>query len=225
MCGRYTIRFPDRFDARLFGVGEWPDLGPRFNIAPGQDVPLVRVGPLGREVVMARWGLVPGWAKDAGIGEKLANARGETLAEKPSFRGPWKSHRGLLPADGFYEWQKSPGVTGKQPWFIRRADDAPFALGALWETWRTPDGDALVSCTVITTEPNELMRPIHDRMPVIVPREGWTRWLGDGAARGTPPPADLVAPCPAGELRAHRVSTYVNATSRDDAPCVEPLAE
>ena len=225
MCGRYTIRFPERFDAGLFGVADWPDLAPRFNIAPGTDVPLVRIGSAGREGTMARWGLVPSWAKDASIGDRLANARGETLAEKPSFRGAWKARRGLLPADGFYEWQKVAGVKGKQPWFIHLPGDEPFALGAIWETWRTPDGDSLLSCAAITTSPNDLMRPIHDRMPVLVPRASWSAWLGEGAGTGALAPVDLVGPYPAGEMRARRVSTYVNAVSRDDARCVEPLPD
>lgn len=225
MCGRYTIRFPDRFDTRLFGVIEWPALGPRFNIAPGHEVPLIRLGPAGREAVLARWGLVPSWAKDPAIGDRLANARGETLAEKPSFRSAWKSRRGLLPADGFYEWQKVAGATTKQPWLIGMANDAPFALGALWETWRAPTGDSLVSVTVITTGPNELMRTIHERMPLIVPRTSWTEWLGEGASTGTPAPAELVMPYSAGEMRATRVSTYLNAVGRDDERCAEPLAD
>ena len=229
MCGRYTIRFPARMDAELFGVREWPLLPARFNIGPSSMVPLVRQDDGERDVVMARWGLIPAWAKDPAIGNKLANARGETLLEKPSFRSAWKARRGLLPADGFYEWQKVPGTATKQPWLLTLAGDAPFALGALWETWRAPDGESLVTCAVITTASNELMAPIHERMPVIVPRAEWSEWLGErvgervGAAAGAPPAA-LVASYPANEMRAVRVSTYVNAVSRDDARCVEPLS-
>lgn len=227
MCGRYTIRFPARFDAALFGVREWPALSPRFNIAPGTAVPLIRLDAGRRELTSARWGLIPSWARDATIGSKLTNARAETLAEKPSFRTAWKLRRALLPADGFYEWQNVAGSPTKRPWFIAMADDAPFALGALWEDWRSPDGAALVSCTVITTESNALMRQIHHRMPVIVPRASWGEWLGDspGASQGAAPPTELLASYPEREMRAVRVSTYVNAVMRDDARCVLPVVD
>ena len=172
---------------------------------------------------MARWGLIPSWAKDPAIGNKLANARGETLAEKPSFRSAWATRRGLLPADGFYEWQKIAGAKAKQPWFITLVDDAPFAIGAIWETWRAPEGDPLLTCSVITVASNVLRAPIHARMPVIVPRASWARWLGDGDSRAGVPPSPLVASYPADEMTAWRVSTLVNAPSRDEAQCVVPL--
>ncbi|MBI3792603.1 MAG: SOS response-associated peptidase [Gemmatimonadetes bacterium] len=223
MCGRYTIRHPQRLDPALFGAEGVGVPVARYNIAPGQAVPLVRSVGGSRALTMAQWGLIPSWAKDPAIGGKLANARGETLAEKPSFRSAWKARRGLMPADGFYEWQKVPGARSKQPWFIAMADDAPFALGALWETWREPDGAHRVTCCVITTEPNDVMRPIHERMPVIVPRDGWARWLGE--AGGVSPPDDLLAPYDASPMRAWPVSTMVNAPTRDDPRMVEPLAE
>ena len=220
MCGRYTLRHPQRLDPSVFGVGAWPVLTPRHNIAPGQEVLIVRAVGGTRAATMARWGLVPSWAKDPAIGDRLANARGETLGEKPSFRSAWKSRRALMPADGFYEWQKVSGSKTKQPWFISMTTGEPFALGALWESWRSPEGSPLTSCCVITTEPNALMATIHERMPVIVPQASWDRWLGEAVAA---PPADLLGAYAADAMIAWHVSTLVNAPGREDPRLVEPL--
>jgi putative SOS response-associated peptidase YedK len=220
MCGRYTIRHPQRLDAALLGADPLPGLVPRYNVAPGTAVPLLRSVDGSRAVAAATWGLIPAWAKDPAIGAKLANARGETVAEKPSFRSAWKARRGLMLADAFYEWQAVPGQKRKQPWCIAMADDAPFGLGALWESWRAPDGTWRLTCCVITTSPNDVMAPIHERMPVIVPRDQWARWLGEA---GGAPPAELVAPYAASPMRAWPVSTAVNAPTRDDATLVAPL--
>ena len=223
MCGRYTVRHPQRLDLSLLGIDDLPPMTPRFNIAPGQNVLVVREVAGERTAGWARWGLIPSWAKDPAIGDRLANARGETLAEKPSFRSAWKARRTLMPADGLYEWQKVPGTTRKQPWFISLVDDEPFALGALWESWRAPDGTNVTSCCVITTEPNHVMRPIHERMPVIVPAASWSAWL-DGDATAAPP-TELLRPFASGPMRAWPVSTMVNAPSRDDPRMVEPLLD
>ena len=224
MCGRYTLRHPQRLDPAVFGVDSWPALVPRHNIAPGTAVLLVRSVDGTRAATMAQWGLIPSWAKDPSIGDRLANARGETLAEKPSFRASWKTRRALMPADGFFEWQKLAGAKPKQPWYITMADEAPFALGALWESWRSTEGATVLSCCVITTEPNALMQPIHERMPVIVPREGWARWLGGAGVQERAPPRELLAPYPAEGMTAWKVSPLVNAPGREDARVVEPLA-
>lgn len=217
MCGRFTLTDPTRLDAEAIGAALVPALVPRFNIAPTQPVPLLRQAAAGgREVILARWGLIPAWAKDASIGNKLANARGETLAEKPSFRTAWKRRRGVVLADGFYEWQPLPGERVKQPWWIHRRDGAPFAFGALWETWQPPEGgDPVVSCTLVTTTPNALMAPIHDRMPVILTWPEVSRWLESPA-----PPQDLVCPCDPDPWEGVRVSTRVNRPAYDAPDCV-----
>lgn len=222
MCGRFTLTDPSRLDAEAIGAAlltpALPHVAPRYNIAPSQSVLLVRQREdgAGREVVLARWGLIPSWAKDPAIGNRLANARGETLAEKPSFRTAWKRRRGLVLADGFYEWQVVPGQTVKQPWWIHRKDGAPFAFGALWETWHPPEGgEAVVSCTLVTTEPNALMAPIHDRMPVILSWSEGGRWLSSPS-----PPSDLVRPCAPDPWEGVRVSTRVNRPSHDSPDCV-----
>lgn len=225
MCGRYTLRRPQRIDPKLLGVDELPALDPRFNIAPGEDILLVRARDGAREASMVRWGLVPSWAKDPSIGNRMANARAESLAEKPSFRNAWKSRRGLVLADGFYEWRATPGAKRKQPYFISMRDDAPFAFGALWEAWkpREGDGDWMITCSLITTEPNPLMAEIHDRMPVIVAPQHYARWLGEDGGKGSPP-AELLRPYDALFMRAHPVSTRVNAPTNDDESCIAPLA-
>lgn len=222
MCGRYTLRHPLRLDPALFGVASFPPMPPRYNIAPGQEVLVVRAVDGTRAAGAARWGLVPSWATDPAIGHKLANARGETVAEKPSFRSAWKMRRALLPADGYYEWQILPGVKAKQPWFITLAGDTPFAMGALWESWRAPDGTTVVTTTVITTEANAATSHIHHRMPVIVPQREWARWLG--AEHGTAAlSAELLRPWEGDSMRTVRVSPWVNAPAHDDPRCVEPL--
>jgi putative SOS response-associated peptidase YedK len=168
---------------------------------------------------MAKWGLIPAWAKDASIGNKLANARGETLGEKPSFRTAWKRRRGVVLADGFYEWQTVPGQKVKQPCWIHRRDGAPFALGALWETWQATPSDApIVSCTLVTTAPNALMQLFHDRMPVILTWFEAEAWLGRAI-----PPEELVRPCDPEPWEAVPVSTRVNSPSHDAPDCVTPV--
>lgn len=197
-----------------------PNLPPRYNICPTQDVPVVRAGAnAGRELVMMRWGLVPAWSKDAAIGSRMINARAETVAEKPSFRDPYKSRRCLIPADGFYEWRKSEGGA-KQPYRMTLAGGAPLAMAGLWEHWeKAPDATALETCTIITTAANASVRPIHHRMPVILKAAAHDAWL-DAA---TPPDALSALLCPYdGALEAHAVSTRVNNPRHDDAACLEP---
>lgn len=214
MCGRYTIRRHQKELAERFGVTELFeefDERPRFNVAPTQLVPVVVAGEAGDRALRGmRWGFTPSWSKDGRPGP--INARGETVASKPMFRAAYKRRRCLLPADGFYEWQARPGGGPKQPWYITRTDGDLFAFAGLWEHW---DGDGdVVSCLIITTTPNELMRPIHDRMPVIVAPGDYGAWLGGDA------PGELLRPFPAGSLEARRVSTYVNSPRHDDERCV-----
>jgi len=219
MCGRYTITVSGRLLAELFELGSEPRFAPRYNVAPTQHVPVVRLSADGqREWVEARWGLVPAWAKDESIGARMINARGETLTEKPSFRNAVRRRRCLIPADGFYEWRREGA--GKQPYLIRFSDGRPFAFAGLWEAWRAPGAEPLVSCTIVTTNPNEVVAPLHDRMPVILPRDLHREWLGPGEL-----PAQrllgLIAPHPAGDMEAFPVSRRVNNPGADDPACLE----
>jgi putative SOS response-associated peptidase YedK len=226
MCGRYGFGNPARLAELPLGVdlaASLPDLQPRWNITPSQGVVLVRETSAGREATMARWGLVPFWADDPSIGNRLANARGDTIAVKPSFRAAFARRRGLMPADLFYEWQVIDGAKAKQPWCIRLPGDEPFAMAAIWESWTpkgNPEASPLVTCCAITTEPNDTMRPIHDRMPVILPPADYDTWLDPSAS-----PAvlqRLLRPYP-GAMHAYRVSRLVNAPAHDSADCAAPV--
>lgn len=222
MCGRFLLSDPETVIRELFGVDPPPGLRPRYNIAPSQEVPILRrTGPgRGPEIALLRWGLVPSWAKDPSIGNRLINARAETAAAKPSFRSALRRRRCLVPADGFYEWQRVNGR--KQPWLIRRRGGGGFALGGLWETWQGPSGP-LETFTILTTRPNEVVAPLHDRMPVIVPPEAFQLWLDPGAQDPQALTA-LLGPAPAGELEAYPVSTLVNSPANDDPRCMEALS-
>ena len=224
MCGRYGFGSPARLGELPFGV-ELPDFAPRFNVTPTSGVPLVFQEGSDREAAIARWGLVPFWADDPSIGNRLANARGDTVHEKPSFRAAFKARRGLMPAEFFYEWQAVEGQKIKQPWCIAVGDVEPFAFAAIWERWRPkdePDAEPLTSCAIITTEANEIMRPIHDRMPVIVKPADYERWLdprttADGARA-------MIRPYE-GEMRRWKVSTRVNSGKVDEETLVEPVEQ
>jgi len=219
MCGRYELHTHPAAIALAFGLLERPDARPRYNIAPTQQVPVVRQRADGtREWVEMRWGLVPRWAKDPSIGVKMINARAETIAEKPSFRTAFRHHRCLIPADGFYEWKVTAG--GKQPVHVGRKDGAPFGFAGLFERWLAADGAVLDTCTILTTTANDLLRPIHQRMPVIVGPENYARWL-DAANLDV---ADLFAPFPSSAMAWHPVSTRVNAVRNDDAALIAPVA-
>ncbi len=218
MCGRYELHAQPAAIALAFGLPAPPSLAPRYNIAPMQDVPIVRVNARGqRELVLVRWGLVPRWAQDPSVGSHMINARGETLKDKPSFRTAYRRHRCLLPASGFYEWMPRDG--GKQPVHVAMKDGAPFALAGLAERWLQPDGEPLDTCTIVTTDANELLKPVHDRMPLIVPPDGYARWLDPAVAD----PSDLIAPYPSDAMRYIPVSTNVNSVRHDDASLIEPV--
>jgi putative SOS response-associated peptidase YedK len=180
MCGRYTLSVSPRKLASRFNVPQLPELpfdGQLYNIAPSQQMPIVRQGLDDREMVLARWGLIPTWAKDAKIGNSLINARADTVAEKPAFRSAFKRRRCLVAADGFFEWQATGGKV-KQPYFISLKDKEPFGFAGLWEQWdKSEDGKTVESFSIITTEPNELMAPIHNRMPVIIGTQDYSTWL------------------------------------------------
>jgi putative SOS response-associated peptidase YedK len=222
MCGRYELHSHPAAIALAFGLAHPPDVHPRYNIAPTTDVPIVRVNAEGRrELVRMRWGLVPRWARDPSIGARMINARGETIADKPSFRMPYRRHRCLLPANGFYEW-KAPGAGAgeharKLPLHIGMADGSVFGLAGLYERWRGDDDTVLDTCTIVTTEANALVRPVHDRMPLIVAPEHYARWLDPGNADV----ADLIVPYPATAMACYPISARVNSVRHDDASLLE----
>ncbi len=222
MCGRFTLTVSARVLAELFDVPEIAEFAPRYNIAPTQQVLVVRAGDDGggTEVVPIRWGLVPSWAKDLSIGSRMINARGETVASKPAFRSAVKHRRCLIPADGFFEWKKL-GTT-KQPYLIRFADKRPLAFAGLWERWRQPDSEPVDSCTIITTSPNDLLAEIHDRMPVILPPDQHGEWLAPSRLPNERL-SELLVPHPPDEMEAFPVSTHVNRPANDDPACIEPL--
>jgi len=222
MCGRFTLIAPGEAVAELFQLTDSPNLAPRYNIAPTQPVAAVRVAEKNgdRELTHFYWGLIPRWAKDPSIGSRMINARSETAAEKPSFRVAFKYRRCLVPADGFYEWQKINGQ--KQPVRIQMEDGGPFAIAGLWERWASPDGSEIESCTLLTTEPNELLQDVHNRMPVILAPSDFDLWLDPGAQH----PGEvqhLLRPYPAGEMSYYPVSTHVNNPRNEDPLCIEPL--
>lgn len=234
MCGRYTLTVTPEALRALFGFEVTPNLQPRFNIAPTQAAPVVRIrgggkgrgnggdGGGGRTLDLLRWGLVPSWAKDAAGGAKLINARGETVAEKPSFRAAFAERRCLVPADGFYEWRTEDGV--KQPFRIGFRGGMPFAFAGLWESWTAPPdaanaGDVLEIFSIVTTEANAKIRPIHHRMPVIVGPGDFEAWLGGDPAAAKA----VIRPYPPDDMAFYRVSTHVNNVRNDDAACIAPL--
>ena len=224
MCGRFALFTSGEDLLTQFGVAETAvavsRIAPRYNIAPTQPVVAVRSTPSEqRELTFLQWGLIPSWAKDPKIGSRLINARAETVAEKPSFRAAFKRRRCLVLADGFYEWQKRNGK--KQPTFIHMADKRPFALAGLWETWHSPDGGELDTCTILTTTPNPFMTPIHNRMPVILAAEDYDTWLFPGEQPNIA--LHVLRPFSAAEMSAYPVSTWVNSPAHDDAQCIIPL--
>lgn len=221
MCGRFTlIDLPTRF-LEYFGVELAAGFTGSYNIAPSQQVLTVRVAPDSgrREPTTMRWGLVPAWAKDVGVGNKLINARAETVADKPSFRAAFRRRRCLILADSFYEWVKEG--KHKQPYRIMRVDGAPFAFAGLWEVWQAA-GPPLTSCTIITTAANEMMRPYHHRMPVILPPARFDAWLDPTLDDRGVLEAMLEAPS-GGELTAYPVGTQVNRPGSNSPDLVEPI--
>jgi putative SOS response-associated peptidase YedK len=220
MCGRYAFFSPAEAVRRTVALDDVPELEPRYNIAPTQDVPAVRSGEEGRRAfAMLHWGLVPKWAKEKAIGNRMINARAETLAEKPSFRDAFRRRRCLVVADGWYEWQVAPG--GKQPWFIRMKDARPFAFAGLWERWKDPANASLLeSCTIVTTDASASIRKIHDRMPCVLPEAQWDRWL-DTAYADTEQLTQLLAPYDPKGLAFWPVSRQVNAPKNQGAKLIE----
>lgn len=232
MCGRFTLRTSAPKLIELFQLDDLPMLSPRFNVAPTQQILIIRLNSsaetgndaLHRRAETARWGLVPFWAKDLSIGNRMLNARSETVAEKPAFRQAFQKRRCLIPADGFYEWEKV-AVKQKQPWWIHMPDQLPFAMAGLWETWKSTEnvGELLISCTILTTAANADMLPIHDRMPVILQPDQYDAWLSPDSSLAQR--SQLMQPLPDGILQRFKVSTLVNKPANDTVECISPLDE
>ena len=221
MCGRYAQRTDPKRLAKEFKVAEVLNVEPRYNIAPTQEVLAVRESPDGREMTLYKWGLVPSWAKDASVGAKLINARGETVTEKPSFREAFRRRRCVIPADGFYEWQRKNGR--KQPFFFRMMDERPFGFAGLWERWEGEGGEVINSCAILTTEANEVLRPVHDRMPVILHPDDYELWLG-AEARELGLVKEMLRPYPAEEMVGYPVGRGVNSPRNQGAGLLERAA-
>jgi putative SOS response-associated peptidase YedK len=220
MCGRFALRTSPRKLAREFNVEDAPQTEARYNIAPTQTVLAVRREPDGRAIGLLKWGLVPSWAKDESIGAKLINARSETVLEKPSFREAFKRRRCIIPADGFYEWQRAG--KSKQPYYFRLNEERPFGFAGLWEKWKTASGALLETCAILTTEANELLRPVHERMPVILHREDYDLWLEDDP-RKLDFVKELLRPYPASEMVSYPVGAEVNNPGRVGEDLIKPL--
>ena len=216
MCGRYALYGPVKRkrveDRWLDEVGAF---GASYNIAPTEAAPVMRLVEGTPRVALLRWGLIPYWAKDAAIGNRLINARADTLTEKPAFRDAYRARRCLVPACGFYEWQKIPG--GKRPWYVTSADGTILAFAGLWERWRPAGGEPVLSFTIITTDAAGSIREIHDRMPAIVEPENFDAWLKEEGR------SDLLRPCDPEILTAYRVSPAINSPHNDDPGLVEPV--
>lgn len=221
MCGRFTLSQPQDAIASAFNLPEIPSLEPRYNIAPTQLIPAILLSPerSQKQLKMLRWGLIPAWAKDPAIGAKLINARSETVSEKPSFKSAFKQRRCLIVADGFYEWQRQDGK--KQPYYFRLESKQALAFAGLWENWRSPDGQAITSCTILTTEANDLLRPIHDRMPVILAPKDYDLWLAPEVQSEKIQP--LLHPYPANLMHSYAVSTKVNNPRNNTPECINSL--
>jgi len=224
MCGRFVLTTPaDAIAAEFAAMTGGLVLRPRYNIAPMQDVVVVRAVDGRRTLCVLRWGLIPFWAKDPAIASRLINARSESAAEKPSFREAMKKRRCIVPASGFYEWRKE----GKrnQPWYFRPSrPTALLAMAGLWERWRDPEGEITETCCLLTTDANPVLAPVHDRMPVLLDRQGVERWLDP--AEGDPEKlSDLLVPAPEAQLEGHPVSTAVNSVRNDDARNIEEIEQ
>jgi putative SOS response-associated peptidase YedK len=219
MCGRYTLTRPAPEVAREFGATDFPAWGPRYNVAPTQAVFVVRRVSAGRACSLLRWGFMPPWA-DRKSGRPLINAMAETAASEPAFRAAFLTRRCLVPADGFFEWRTEGGK--KQPHLFALRDGGLFAFAGLWQEWQK-EGERLETVCFLTTEPNELVRPIHARMPVILPREGHDLWL-DPSVSDPARLKELLRPFPASEMTDRAVSTAVNSARNEGPQCVEPAA-
>jgi len=218
MCGRYAITSAPEAIRKLFGYLEQPNFPPRYNVAPTQPIPIVRLEQGARRFALVRWGLIPGWVEDPKKFSLVINARSDNVTTKPAFRNAMRYRRCLVPADGFFEWQVvGPGP--KRPFYIRRKDGASFAFAGLWEVWSGPNGEEMETACIVTTDANRLLKPIHDRMPVILAPEAFDLWL-DCKNVDADTAAALLVPAPDGLLEAYPISTAVNRVANDDASLI-----
>jgi putative SOS response-associated peptidase YedK len=219
MCGRYLIVTTPDAMRKLFGYAEVPNFPARYNVAPTQPVPIVRVAEGRREFALVRWGLIPAWVKDPREFALVINARGESVNEKPAFRNAMKRRRCLVPADGFYEWKTENGR--KRAHVIRPRDGATLALAGLWESWMGPNGEEVETVAIVTTLASADVAHIHHRMPVIVPRDAFGFWL-DGVNVDAATAAEIIAPAPEGLLESYGVSDAVNRVVNDGPELIAP---
>ncbi|HEX5772773.1 MAG TPA: SOS response-associated peptidase [Geomobilimonas sp.] len=221
MCGRYVLTITLELFIKHFGLKEIPNWPARYNIAPTQKVPVIRQfqdGP--RQVDLLRWGLVPSWSKELSGG--MINARGETVNEKPSFRHAFRQRRCIIPASGFYEWRKIGNR--KTPYFIHRANHDPMAFAGIWDTWRSPEGENMETCAILTTQANAVVAKLHDRMPVILPCASFDDWL-DPQLHDPAVLSKLLVPCPPETIATYPVSTLVNKVGNEGPECIEEVDE
>jgi putative SOS response-associated peptidase YedK len=223
MCGRFTLTIsPGQLQAAFPWVEVPQELTPRFNIAPTQPVAVIPNDDKPR-IDFFIWGLIPSWSKDPKIGNRLINARSETLHEKPAFRAAYRRRRCLVLADGFYEWQQQPDRKIKTPFYIQLKSGKPFAFAGLWENWNSPDGSKVLTCTIITTSPNNLVERIHNRMPAILAPDLYSDWLEPGDVDPFEL-SNLLKPYPDDDMIAFPVSKLVNSPENDTPQCIQPLA-
>jgi putative SOS response-associated peptidase YedK len=220
MCGRYAITSAPEAIRRLFGYEGNPNFPPRYNVAPTQPVPIVRLAEGKRQFALVRWGLIPAWVKDPRVFSLLINARGESLADKPAFRNAMRYRRCLFPADGFYEWRRAG--ERKTPYYVRLKSGGPMAFAGLWESWMGPNGEELETAAIVTTRANRALASIHDRMPVIVEPEAFDFWLDSRKVDATTAAA-LIAPAREGVLDVYEVSPAVNRAENDIPALIEPV--
>lgn len=220
MCGRFSQAQIAELDREVFKLLITPALPPRYNVAPTQEVAVLRQPPdaTERSLDLLRWGLIPYWATDPAIGNRMINARAESVADKPAFRDSFRERRCLVPADGFYEWAKTE--QGKQPYYVRVLSGRMFAFAALWDAWQAPNGETRETFTIITTEPNDLLRQVHNRMPVILGPEHYDRWLAPEA--DTAGLTGLLRPYPSEQMSYYAVSRYVNSPDNEGRECIRP---
>jgi putative SOS response-associated peptidase YedK len=220
VCGRFGLTRPEALQLERFGITELPPLDPRYNIPPSSDILVIRERKGVTEAEMIRWGLVPSWAKEPSIGNRMANVRSDTALEKSSFRSAMQKRRCLIPADVFFEWQDVPGQKRRKPYAVAMLEGEPFALGGLWEAWRPKDGDWLITCAILTTEPNELLAPVHDRMPVIVRAQDYEKWIDPASSSAVV--KKLTEPFDPAAMRAWEIGLLVNDPKIDDARVIAP---
>jgi putative SOS response-associated peptidase YedK len=220
MCGRFALHTTPDYLRRLLGFVERPNFPPRYNIAPMQPIPIVRIDNGARHFALVRWGLVPSWVKDPRKFALLINARAEGIAEKPSFRAAIRRRRCLVPADGFYEWRREG--KSKRPYFIRARGGEPMAFAGIWETWIDIDGGETDTAAIVTCAANAVLMPIHERMPVVIPPEAFDRWL-DSDEKNFGEACALLTPAPDDALEAYEVSPRVNKVANDDASNIAPV--